>query len=228
MCGIYGSTSYDRYKKLYQLNKSRGSFANGYLFYSNEPGEYRVERFPGENDYDTYPQYDDIGHFDMYLGHTQSPTGSVRDYSVETTHPFETANWLVAHNGVINNYKEIISKYIPDHKCDVDSSVIPVFMEYLLKNKPVKYNTELMDSIVKNTLNRISGTYAVFIYNIPNKILYIARCGSTLFFNKNTLEFSSTHTEDLEEVPECVLYKISFNKFQQIDTLKNNSSFLIF
>lgn len=224
MCGIYGSKNFDQFKELYKLNTSRGNFANSHLFI-NTRGDFEVEKRPGVTDYDTFKHYED---YDMYTGHTQSPTGSVRDFRYDTSHPFQTSNWIVSHNGVLNNHKTLIEKYLKNHDCDVDSSVIPAFMEYLLRNKPVKNNIELMDNVVKAALDHISGTYSVTVYNKPNNLLYIARCGSTLFFDPEGSTYSSVRYSDLESVPECVLYRLKDNKFNRIDTLKNVSSFLIF
>lgn len=227
MCGIYCSKDYKTFKELHLLNTQRGDFATGHIFLKND-GEYEIGRFPGRNNYDINPTEDQASKYDLFLGHTQSPTGVVREFKDNTSHPFETKNWVVAHNGVLNNYKNIIQEYIPDHNIDVDSSVIPAFMEYLLRNKPIKNNIELMDSVVKSVLNLLSGTYAVFIYNKPNNILYVARAGCTLYYDKNNIKFSSICTPDLEQFPDYTLYKREQDKFEKIANLKNNSSFIIF
>lgn len=227
MCGIYCSKDYKTFKGLYNLNKQRGDFATGHLFLTNQ-GDYQLERFPGKNNYDEYPTMDAIGHYDIFLGHTQSPTGSVREYNHNTSHPFETKNWIVAHNGVINNYKDIIKKYIPDHDIDVDTSVIPAYMEYILKKTGGHNDIDGLNDVVKTALNELSGTYAVFIFNKPNNVLYIARSGSTLFYNKDTLEFSSVVNQNLEPVPDYTLHQLNHNSFEKVANLKNNSSFIIF
>ena len=227
MCGIYCSTNYNSFKELHSLNTKRGDFATGHLFLTNR-GDYEIERFPGRNNYDDYPTMDQVGHYDIFLGHTQSPTGSVREYRHDTTHPFETSNWIVAHNGVLNNYKSIIEEFLPGHDIDVDSSVIPAFMEYLLRNKPVKDNIVLMDNIVESVLNRLSGTYAVFVYNKPNNLLYVARAGCTLYYDKQKPIFSSVCTQELEPFPDYTLQRVSNSGFEKITNLQNNSSFMIF
>jgi len=229
MCGIFGSKSFEQFDELYKINQTRGDFASGHLFV-NERGDYEIDKRPGSVTYDirTIPHVGTELAYDMYMGHTQSPTGSVRDYRYDTSHPFQSSNWIVAHNGVLNNHQSIIDEYFPDHDCDVDSSVIPAFLEYLLRNKPVKGNYELMDNVVSAVLNRLSGTYAVFIYNKPNKQLYIARCGSTLFYNPDECTFSSVKHDKMESVPECTLYKRVEDRFVKVCNLQNNSSFMIF
>jgi len=224
MCGIYGSSSFEEFKTLYKLNISRGNFANSHLFINNR-GDFEVEKRQGETDYDIFNHH---GDYNMFTGHTQSPTGKVRDYRYDTSHPFQTTNWIVSHNGVLNNHKQLVDQYIKHHDCDVDSSVIPAFMEHLTRGKPIKRNIELMDNVVKATLDHLSGTYSVTIYNKPNNLLYIARCGSTLFYNPDGDTYSSVQSDNLEPVPECVLFRIYNKQFKKITNLKNVSSFIIF
>lgn len=224
MCGIYGSSSFEEFKTLYKINVTRGNFANSHLFI-NDRGDFEVEKRQGETDYDIFNHHKD---YNMYTGHTQSPTGKVRDYRYDTSHPFQTTNWIVSHNGVLNNHQQLVKQYIKHHDCDVDSSVIPAFMEHLTRNKPINKNIELMDNVVKATLDHLSGTYSVTIYNKPNNLLYIARCGSTLFYNSQGVTFSSVQTSGLEVVPECTLFRKHDNQFQKITNLKNVSSFMIF
>ena len=160
-----------------------------------------------------------------YMGHTQSPTGSVREYHPSTTHPFESRQWLIAHNGVINNWKELAEKYLPTHKCAVDTSIIPSLLEMYIA---ARHTVEEIDKVVEKVLNMISGTYGVFIYNKTHDVLYVARCGSTMFYNDKNMAFSSTQTSDLKTLPEHTLYRVANDKFTKVGDLKNNSSFIIF
>ena len=226
MCGIYGSVCFDNFKELYALNINRGNFANGHVFISNKDKSIHISRNEGVKQYTSHPEYD----VDMYLGHTQSPTGSVRDFHPSTTHPFETDHWLVAHNGVINNYKELIQNHLPEHRCDVDSSVIPGILELHYTHS---HTVSEIDFMVKSCLDNIKGTYGIFLYNKKYNILYVARCGSTLYMNESKTCFSSTQHDGFSELPELTLYRShpgagNENKFQKIHQLKNNSSFIIF
>lgn len=222
MCGIFGSTNFKTFNILYNSNKARGNFAHGHLFYNDN--KYVVEKFSGDG---TYAKILDTVHsfkyrqYSMFLGHTQSPTGSVRDFNKRTTHPFVSNNWVIGHNGVLNNFKKLIKTHAPEHENMVDSSIIPV----LLENAS---NTSDTDSVVKNVLELLSGTYALFIFNIITKELYIARSGSTLFISSDTPEFSSVKIDNMQTVVDNTIYKLQNNKFVQIDQLKNRSSFITF
>ena len=71
---------------------------------------------------------------------------------------------IVGHNGVINNYKELIDIHLPDWWCDVDTSVISGLLEMYIATR---HTTPEIDSIVERVLNMLQGTYGLFIYNKP-------------------------------------------------------------
>lgn len=220
MCGIYGSNCFEQFKDLYNLNVYRGNFAAGHVYLDRPGKSIHISKFPGQVKY-TKPSVT----ANYYMGHTQSPTGTVRDYHPSTTHPFETGNWLIAHNGVINNWKQLAETYLPNHKCAVDTSIIPALLEMYIA---ARHTVEEIDVIVQKVLNMLSGTYGVFIYNKVYDALYIARCGSTMFYNDKNMVFSSSPAPGLDPLPEHVLYRIVNEKFTKIRALKNNSSFIIF
>ena len=73
MCGIFGSTDWERYNTLYQLNKDRGSFAYGgmYLYEGLDP---IVQVTKGDSFQFEGPDVD-AGQY--YMGHTQGPTSVI-------------------------------------------------------------------------------------------------------------------------------------------------------
>ena len=139
MCGIFGSTEKQKFITLYNLNKKRGNFAVGTLFLNQSTMVIRkfegvvepVRLFKNEEEVD----------FQMYLGHTQAPTSAKRDYSFNTSHPFEYGDWVIAHNGVLTNFGEIKNEFDSKWKNPVDSSIIPLLFSSLknilkiMKNK---------------------------------------------------------------------------------------------
>jgi glucosamine 6-phosphate synthetase-like amidotransferase/phosphosugar isomerase protein len=222
MCGIYGSTCYNRFKTLYTLNTSRGNFANGHVFVNDSQGirTLHISKSPGIKKYPDTADSDNK----MHLGHTQSPTGSVRDYHPSTTHPFESRNWIVGHNGVINNFEKLKQQHVPHSKCNVDTSIIPGLLEMYIASRHTEQ--EIAD-IVKKVLNMISGTYGLFIFNKKYNLLYVARSGSTLFYDPNDGSFSSTQYDNMIDLPEHTLFKVNGNIYERVASLNNNSSFLI-
>lgn len=210
MCGIFGSKDYERYVSLYKINKERGDFSFGGLLIDNKLHAVLktqgVFNFKGnlQLEIDRRKETKSLKSFKNYLGHTQAPTSSKRTYSHATTHPFECGDWLVAHNGVLSNYKKIAEKF-KKSKCinEVDSSIIPTLINEYCKNN--KDNDTEVECICA-ALSLLKGTFGLWIFNMKTSNVYIARCGSTLYADYLTSDFSSTKTKNFKLLDEGVLY----------------------
>jgi len=220
MCGIFGATNKDRFKTLYELNRTRGDFAFGCCLITRDRSTQYIDWQPGVADLN-----DDIftkeSNYYYMLGHTQAPTSAQREFSERTSHPFVESNWVVAHNGVLSNFKYLKEKFIPDWDNPVDSSIIP----FLLATFENETNCEA--SSLKQTLEELEGTYTLWIYNTNSKNLYIARCGSTLYFNVLENEFSSIKDTNMEPVPDNTIYQITQEGITLISGFDGHSPFLI-
>lgn len=215
MCGIFGATEEDRFKTLYNLNKERGNFSFGCCFVTKDKRTQLCEAQPGAIDVEhffTEPYY-------YLLGHTQAPTSSMRDFSRETSHPFITESWVVAHNGVLSNFEELKQKYLPDHINPVDSSIIPALLDGLQEESELSTITSVMEIL--------EGTYSLWIYNLNSKNIYIVRCGSTLYGNALKSEFSSYPDIDLTMLPDNSIFQITAEGLTQISGFDGNSPFFI-
>lgn len=219
MCGIFGSSNYERLKTLYNLNKERGSFAYGYL-YRDGLNRFLVQKGEG----DVMPSsIVDINDFNYYLGHTQGPTSSERLFTEETSHPFRKGRWIVSHNGVLSNYKELY----PDNHCVVDSSVIP----YLLDKN---FKDDVVDNI-SETCSQLEGTFSCWIFDAYENDIYIVRCGSTLFYNENGDISSKKPDDSWATIKEGDIYKLINNNtvdgapanFVSVGSFKTNSPYFI-
>ena len=211
MCGIFGSSNYEKLKTLYNLNKERGSFAYGYLY---RDGQDRFLIQKGEGD--TMPSsIVDIEDFNYYLGHTQGPTSSERTFTEKTSHPFSCGRWAVSHNGVLSNYRELYA----DNDCVVDSSVIP----YLLNNS----KKEDVVDIISDTCSRLEGTFSCWLFDSKENDIYIVRCGSTLFYNKDGDISSKKPDDSWATIKEGDIYKLIDNNFVSVGTFKTNSPYFI-
>jgi glucosamine 6-phosphate synthetase-like amidotransferase/phosphosugar isomerase protein len=220
MCGIFGSTDFERFKTLYSLNQDRGTFSLGAMLYSEEG--FCSIREPGIVDVDHYKHG-----FSHYLGHTQAPTSSQREFTEDTTHPFSAGDWSVAHNGVLANDREIVSKFDFHNVNEVDSSVIPALMDHY---EVVTGNTEKdEEAAILEALEELEGTFSCWIVNRKSENLYIARVGSTLFLNSKTGDFSSRKFENSKTVPEGFLYKYNqeYCVFEPVSPFIYNSPYLI-
>jgi len=219
MCGIFGSTEKQKFITLYNLNKKRGNFAVGTLFHNQSTMVIRkyegvvepVRLFKNEEEVD----------FQMYLGHTQAPTSAKRDYSLNTSHPFEYGDWIVAHNGVLTNFDEIKNEFDPKWKNPVDSSVIPLLFSSL---KKYSKNYEEQD-VICSALSLLEGTFGLWIVNKRSAKSYIARCGSTLFADIYSNTFSSVKFPESEPLEEGTLYHVTPEGLTTVGTFDFNSPF---
>ena len=220
MCGIFGTTEFERFKTLYELNQDRGAFSFGATLLSEE-GIIGVRK-PGIIDLDHYKHG-----FSHYLAHTQAPTSSQREFTEATTHPFKAGDWTVAHNGVLSNDRELIGKFDFHTTNEVDSSVIPALIDYYEEETSDRDADE--ESAIVEALQELTGTFACWILNNKSKNIYIARVGCTLFVNNKTGEFSSKKYKDFKTLPEGILYKYNkiYNFFEPSTPFSYNSPYLI-
>ena len=226
MCGIFGSTNFERFKTLYQINKDRGSFAYGsmYTYKESRPlvqksafGEVLSEHVEGEQ-----PTF--------YFGHTQGPTSAQRDFDTDTSHPFTYLNWSVAHNGVLSNSKTLLDKYKVDNP--VDSSVIPVIIWHKFQElyDPDVWIWEREQRAIKLACEELEGTFSCWIHNTKTNNVYLIRCGSTLFTDYR--EFSSAQVEGMTPLDDRCVYRLYHEDdrmgwLANVEEFNTNSPFFI-
>jgi glutamine phosphoribosylpyrophosphate amidotransferase len=222
MCAILGTFDYNRYQYLYKENLSRGDFAYGEIYLNKD--HYLLTKKPGIKDFSEVDERS-AKVFDYFLCHVQAPTSSVREFHIETSHPFQLGSFLVSHNGVLTNDK-LLKSQTKEYYNEVDSSVIPALLIEEVKLcglKPVNKR-----EIISSVLSRLEGTYSLWIYNSWSHNVYIARSGSTLFMNRKTREFSSIKLPDIEEeVPEGKLFEITDKEIVEVGEFKANSPFFV-
>ncbi len=220
MCGIFISNDLSTFEVLEQANKERGNFSTGILFTNGK--RHNILRIEGGANWNETKLPSEKGW--LYLGHNLAPTETGRRWYAKTSHPFEYGNWVVAHNGVLTNYRELRDKFLPDHDCDVDSSIIPALLDENdnLLGPSNSQNDEIANIV--QTLELLKGTFALWIMNKETKNLYIARQGSTLFYKGSNI--SSIKGKGYRQVKEGILYNLSFNGLSKKDEFQTQSPFL--
>jgi glucosamine 6-phosphate synthetase-like amidotransferase/phosphosugar isomerase protein len=160
----------------------------------------------------------------LYLGHNQAPTSSERKWKIHNCHPFEKNNWIVAHNGVLTNFKQLKEENIPDHDNLVDTSIIPALLDLFEKrfDNCTTISNEILN--IEYVLSMLQGTFGLWIMNIKTLNVYIARQGSTLFYDHNS--FSSTPGEGYKEIVEGTLYRITKKGIKPVGSFECKSPFL--
>lgn len=221
MCGIYCSNDLSTFEILQEANKKRGNFSTGIMYCYNQ-ANYNIIKEKGNINWNKTKLPVQKGH--LYLGHNQAPTETGRNWKDENSHPFWFGDWVVAHNGVLTNYNELIDEYIPMHDNPVDSSIIPALLdEFEYTHGPCEdAETEVQNILY--TLEKLKGTFALWIVNIKTMNVYIARQGSTLYYKDANI--SSIKGNGYKEVLQGILYNFSYEGLTEIDGFVHDSPFL--
>ena len=233
MCGIFGAQDLKTYEQLYYANCERGNFAGGSLYIASDNSLY-LKKWEGVLPRDRITgEYVWTDEYTTFLGHTQSPTGSQREYNVTTTHPFEHGWFIIAHNGVLENHKELRDRHLQtaDGICketkfntvglEVDSAVIPALLDELY------VGDDLLT--IKETFSELKGTFTCWVYSKHTGQTYLVRSGSTLFGDIENSIFSSIMVPDLaeDEIEEGVIFCVTHEGLTNVGHFSQNSPFFI-
>lgn len=219
MCAIIGTKTVSKFEVLYDANLPRGNFATGILsLYDGY--QQQVIKKQGTLNFDEVKLDERC---DYYIGHVQAPTSAKREWSYDTSHPFESLSWSVVHNGVLTNYQEIRAKHIDWDVNPVDSAVIPNLLQHY---------TELCrdecppHEVIKKVLSEIDGTFALAMVDTDNNEVYIARQGSVLHYSDSG-EFSTLGGQGFKVLPEGVIMMLrDFSSWEIVNTFEVKSPFL--
>lgn len=228
MCAIFGSRNTSMFEVLYEGNKPRGVFASSIYTLIQEKGEVVdtwIGKFEGNVDLNKLSlQKDEQAYL---LGHVQAPTGRSRKWNYDTAHPFEFEGWTIAHNGIITNSIELNASHTPWNVNPVDSAVIGAMLqEETIYIKSLSQKKEI--GIICKVLERLEGTFSLYIVNETSNNIYIARQGSTLFFD-NKGNFSSVKGKSMIEVPEGILFQLTdnYSTFKEVCKFSSKSPFFV-
>jgi len=235
MCGIFGSFNFSTYEALYKKNCIRGNFAGGSIYVEQRTGDMYAKKWSGtQTEQELTGEYSLVHPGMIFAGHTQAPTSANREYDVYTTHPFEHGRWIVAHNGVLENDRELRSEYLKNATgkykgatfnalpCIVDSAVIPALLDEL-------YMDDDVDAL-QDVFSLLHGTFACWAYNKQTRQLYLTRSGCTLFADINTSTFSSVKIPDDvdQELQQGVIYCATVEGLAKVGTFEFDSPFFMF
>lgn len=217
MCGIYGSLTPEGLYSLHMANRSRGSEGCGYLHISSEG--YAIQKFKDKPEFLLHmfsTRYN--------LGHNRAPTTNETGRGILGTHPFCYGRAIAAHNGILINTLELEENW--KNTFPVDSQWIPFLYD--------KYYKEFKDGFktFKFTLEHLSGTYGIWLYDVEEKTIFVARGDNSIFWNDALDSFSSVETPECKNLmPEGAIYESTdlqtFKDKNENDRLKRQKKYFI-
>ena len=201
MCGIFGIVLNNNNENIYNLIingliqlQNRGYDSAGVCIIKNN--KFEVNKCASTNKLnalDKLMNMTDIKELKdnvcIGIGHNRWATHGVKNDTNAHPHLSGDANFVIVHNGIIENYNEIKQKLIKEgfiFNSQTDTEVIVNLLQY-------NYNSNVectnMIDIIKQTIEELRGTYGLLIQSLyePNK-LYCVRNGSPLLIGQNEEE----------------------------------------
>ena len=206
MCGIFGiitdqTVEAAQFDHLGMRNTERGNL--GFGAFVSTPDHESVFRYTTPFDADKIPL---IG-ANIALGHVRAPTGEQSD-SIAAIHPFETRDLLLAHNGLLLNYRDFPAWKV-NPEIDVDSQmIIGGIQAGLDQGMPII-------AAIKRTVEALDGQQACWLWYKPERALFLWRVMAPIYCatEATTCRFSSVR-DDLAPnlLREGIIYRLdSFN-----------------
>ena len=200
MCGIFGIVLNNNNENIYNLIingliqlQNRGYDSAGVCVIKND--KFEVNKCASTNKLNALDKLMSMTSIkeskdDTYIGigHNRWATHGVKNDTNAHPHLSSDANFVIVHNGIIENYNEIKQKLIKEgfiFNSQTDTEVIVNLLQYNYNNQE---GTNMTD-IIKLTIEELRGTYGLLIQSLyePNK-LYCVRNGSPLLIGQNEEE----------------------------------------
>ena len=172
MCGIIGYTGSEDVKEILldalELLEYRGYDSAGIGVCDETSGETKVYKCAGRvSDLRVICASEKIlSH--CGIGHTRWAThGGVNDVNA---HPHKVGKVTLVHNGIIENYRELIADYNLQDKLqsETDSEVVAALLDHFYTGDP--------DEAIKKTVSKLKGTFALVILFADKKdVIYSSR-----------------------------------------------------
>lgn len=202
MCAISGAPNLQKAFDLYQMGLLRGHYSSGMLAITDKGSIIKKQKEPFTYE-DILNSIKSTTNVVYYAFHSRAPTNVVEEeWNYDTTHPFDFETYYVAHNGIINNFKNFPegSEFL------VDSSIIPY---HLYKN----------NGDISSVYEKYTGLLTSWIYESDANNFYVIKAGSSLFKDKDS--FSSVSFEGAEQIEkDGLIFNLTSNR-----TLEKNSEF---
>ena len=172
MCGIIGYTGSEEVREVLldalELLEYRGYDSAGIALRDEESGKTEVRKCAGRvSDLRAICASEKVVS-QCGIGHTRWAThGGVNDCNA---HPHQVGKVTLVHNGIIENYRELIADYdLADTlKSETDSEVVAALLNRFYEGKP--------EEAIKKTVSKLKGTFAlVILFEDQKDVIYSTR-----------------------------------------------------
>ena len=172
MCGIIGYTGSEDVREVLldalELLEYRGYDSAGIALRDEESGKTEVRKCAGRvSDLRAICASEKVVS-QCGIGHTRWAThGGVNDCNA---HPHQVGKVTLVHNGIIENYRELIADYdLADTlKSEADSEVVAALLNRFYEGKP--------EEAIKKTVSKLKGTFAlVILFEDQKDVIYSTR-----------------------------------------------------
>lgn len=172
MCGIIGYTGSEDVREVLldalELLEYRGYDSAGIALRDEESGKTEVRKCAGRvSDLRAICASEKVVS-QCGIGHTRWAThGGVNDCNA---HPHQVGKVTLVHNGIIENYRELIADYdLADTlKSETDSEVVAALLNRFYEGNP--------EEAIKKTVSKLKGTFAlVILFEDQKDVIYSTR-----------------------------------------------------
>jgi predicted glutamine amidotransferase len=216
MCGIFGviGGTRDDFLALGERNTERGNLGFGGLFIDALHCSFRYAEPFNASKVPTRAA-------PIMLGHVRAPTGG-RSANVDEVHPFETADFWLAHNGLLLN-ATAFQAWNPIPALKVDSLVI---IGGIQQHRTAGLTTT---EAIRATAERLEGQQACWLWDKMEAALYLWRVMSPIYVSQNSargIYFSSVKdVRALTLLEEGVIYRLGDQGFAPCGTFSYHNPY---
>lgn len=166
MCGIVGYLGKEDARGIVisglKRLEYRGYDSAGIALYNEEKGSFKIYKDKGRVDH-----LESITDFsyksNLGIGHTRWATHGIPNQVNSHPHYSSNSRFFIVHNGVIDNYKELMADYLPNDVfySETDTEVIAHLIE--------KFSNEMtVNEAIRKTISLLEGSYALAIMDTKN------------------------------------------------------------
>jgi len=161
------------------------SHRDGYGFFHKETGLFKTGLHPWETSNLGELISDRIKNSEPILAHVRlaTVTNNVKEISNENSHPFETKDFVVAHNGSFEG--DILSE--ERFKDKIDSEIFTILLQETYEKNPKWSIVKLVNEAYSENL---TGKFAFLIYFKPVDKFYIIRGKTATLFKSDISEYN--------------------------------------